>query len=169
MEITALQFEEMIDRLEKGSGQQVFVTLHGGKRRFACYLHKHISVFAFHRKNKQTESVFSLYWTKILILALWFILFNDCWVSIVLWSFHCTDLVHLCCLCSSSVFRRPNCCWKRMMNWSRRCLTIGAAREKPARVAPSSPSSSRRRGTAPAQVTPMWPSADGRRRCRPER
>ena len=25
MEITALQFEEMIDRLEKGSGQQVFV------------------------------------------------------------------------------------------------------------------------------------------------
>lgn len=29
MEITALQFEEMIDRLEKGSGQQVFVTLCG--------------------------------------------------------------------------------------------------------------------------------------------
>lgn len=31
MEITALQFEEMIDRLEKGSGQQVFVSLCGGK------------------------------------------------------------------------------------------------------------------------------------------
>lgn len=29
MEITALQFEEMIDRLEKGSGQQVYVTLCG--------------------------------------------------------------------------------------------------------------------------------------------
>lgn len=27
MQITALQFEEMIDRLEKGSGQQVFVSL----------------------------------------------------------------------------------------------------------------------------------------------
>lgn len=27
MEITALQFEEMIDRLEKGSGQQVFVSV----------------------------------------------------------------------------------------------------------------------------------------------
>lgn len=27
MEITALQFEEMIDRLEKGSGQQVCVGL----------------------------------------------------------------------------------------------------------------------------------------------
>lgn len=27
MEITALQFEEMIDRLEKGSGQQVLVSL----------------------------------------------------------------------------------------------------------------------------------------------
>lgn len=30
MEITALQFEEMIDRLEKGSGQQVSVVLHKG-------------------------------------------------------------------------------------------------------------------------------------------
>lgn len=28
MQITALQFEEMIDRLEKGSGQQVLVSLH---------------------------------------------------------------------------------------------------------------------------------------------
>lgn len=28
MQITALQFEEMIDRLEKGSGQQVFVSWH---------------------------------------------------------------------------------------------------------------------------------------------
>lgn len=28
MQITALQFEEMIDRLEKGSGQQVFVSAH---------------------------------------------------------------------------------------------------------------------------------------------
>lgn len=29
MEISALQFEEMIDRLEKGSGQQVFVIVCG--------------------------------------------------------------------------------------------------------------------------------------------
>jgi len=35
MEITALQFEEMIDRLEKGSGQQVFISL-CGKKTFVC-------------------------------------------------------------------------------------------------------------------------------------
>lgn len=34
MEITALQFEEMIDRLEKGSGQQVYAVW--GKYCFAC-------------------------------------------------------------------------------------------------------------------------------------
>lgn len=48
MEITALQFEEMIDRLEKGSGQQVFIGLcGGGKSWFAWFLHKHISGFTF--------------------------------------------------------------------------------------------------------------------------
>lgn len=56
MEITALQFEEMIDRLEKGSGQQVFVSLCGEKWWFAWYLHKHVSGFAFHRITKPTES-----------------------------------------------------------------------------------------------------------------
>ena len=35
MEITALQFEEMIDRLEKGSGQQVFISL-CGKKTLVC-------------------------------------------------------------------------------------------------------------------------------------
>lgn len=34
MQITALQFEEMIDRLEKGSGQQVSVNLQVGKNTF---------------------------------------------------------------------------------------------------------------------------------------
>lgn len=37
MEITALQFEEMIDRLEKGSGQQVFISL-CGKETLVCML-----------------------------------------------------------------------------------------------------------------------------------
>lgn len=35
MQITALQFEEMIDRLEKGSGQQVSVSLQVGKNMLA--------------------------------------------------------------------------------------------------------------------------------------
>ena len=56
MEITALQFEEMIDRLEKGSGQQVFVSFCGEKCWLAWYLHKHHSGSASHRGNKPTKS-----------------------------------------------------------------------------------------------------------------
>lgn len=47
MEITALQFEEMIDRLEKGSGQQVYVTLCGE----SIALHAH-SLFIHFTLNK---------------------------------------------------------------------------------------------------------------------
>lgn len=39
MQITALQFEEMIDRLEKGSGQQVSVSLQVGKNPLSLCLH----------------------------------------------------------------------------------------------------------------------------------
>lgn len=52
MEITALQFEEMIDRLEKGSGQQVSVSLHGEKYRFSWYF----SVFAVRRISPTSQS-----------------------------------------------------------------------------------------------------------------
>lgn len=44
MEITALQFEEMIDRLEKGSGQQVCVTLCGE----SSALHAHKSFYSLY-------------------------------------------------------------------------------------------------------------------------
>lgn len=46
MEITALQFEEMIDRLEKGSGQQVYVTLCG--QSIALHGHKQVFLFTLH-------------------------------------------------------------------------------------------------------------------------
>lgn len=55
MEITALQFEEMIDRLEKGSGQQVFVSLsvlHG-----IC---TNTRLALLHRVNKLTKSYCAL-------------------------------------------------------------------------------------------------------------
>lgn len=39
MEITALQFEEMIDRLEKGSGQQVCVTVWGKVLLYVVFAH----------------------------------------------------------------------------------------------------------------------------------
>lgn len=69
MEITALQFEEMIDRLEKGSGQQVSVSLHAEKYWFSWYF-AHISVFVVRRISPTSQIVFYSVVNKILFFIM---------------------------------------------------------------------------------------------------
>lgn len=57
MEITALQFEEMIDRLEKGSGQQVSVSLHRETYCFASILEKHFAGLVIHHKPRKLDCI----------------------------------------------------------------------------------------------------------------
>ncbi len=93
MEITALQFEEMIDRLEKGSGQQVPVSLWGGKCWFAWYctnasvnlLYTKITQIALYSTLPLPKSFVSLMVTE----SYWIFYYKPtAWSSCHLWLIH---------------------------------------------------------------------------------
>lgn len=130
----------------------VVVTLHCSISVSLCFV---LGFFSSQRKRQHFQVFISSRLPK----------FTQLYTSLMNW----IGLFVFLLLPSLSVSRKPNCCWKRTTSWSRRCLTTGAARGKPASVAPSSPLSSRKRGMALAPATLMWPSVDGRRRCRLER